>query len=203
MRNRERQFFNGAVFVWAIFIMRLAQGKAVSKKRQTPAPIPARLLAHLRRWVRLKIAKEFFVEWGGKPVKRVSKGFRHGVKLAGLSAKDGRVVPHTAAHGGDMAYASWRRSLDGRWLPGNDRGNARAQLRPPPPGPHERRSRCAFQGPPQNHQFGGRIGGRENGRSGNCGKDLVGVAGFEPATPSSRTRCATRLRYTPPRRPVL
>ena len=32
---------------------------------------------------------------------------------------------------------------------------------------------------------------------------LVGVAGFEPATPSSRTRCATRLRYTPPRRPVL
>ena len=26
---------------------------------------------------------------------------------------------------------------------------------------------------------------------------LVGVAGFEPATPSSRTRCATRLRYTP------
>ena len=30
-----------------------------------------------------------------------------------------------------------------------------------------------------------------------CGKELVGVAGFEPATPSSRTRCATRLRYTP------
>src|SRR5262249_26293409 len=29
-------------------------------------------------------------------------------------------------------------------------------------------------------------------------KTLVGVAGFEPATPSSRTRCATRLRYTPP-----
>src|SRR5580704_11876362 len=29
---------------------------------------------------------------------------------------------------------------------------------------------------------------------------LVGVAGFEPATPSSRTWCATRLRYTPLRR---
>ena len=26
---------------------------------------------------------------------------------------------------------------------------------------------------------------------------LVGVIGFEPTTPSSRTRCATRLRYTP------
>lgn len=25
----------------------------------------------------------------------------------------------------------------------------------------------------------------------------VGVAGFEPATPSSRTKCATVLRYTP------
>ena len=32
---------------------------------------------------------------------------------------------------------------------------------------------------------------------------LVGVAGFEPATPSSRTRCATRLRYTPTLRPRL
>ena len=27
--------------------------------------------------------------------------------------------------------------------------------------------------------------------------NLVGVRGFEPPTPSSRTRCATRLRYTP------
>jgi transposase InsO family protein len=26
---------------------------------------------------------------------------------------------------------------------------------------------------------------------------VVGVAGFEPATPSSRRKCATRLRYTP------
>jgi hypothetical protein len=29
------------------------------------------------------------------------------------------------------------------------------------------------------------------------GKGMVGVAGFEPATPTSRTWCATRLRYTP------
>ena len=27
--------------------------------------------------------------------------------------------------------------------------------------------------------------------------DLVGVRGFEPPTPTSRTWCATRLRYTP------
>ena len=29
---------------------------------------------------------------------------------------------------------------------------------------------------------------------------MVGVAGFEPATPASRTRCSTRLSYTPTRR---
>ena len=28
-------------------------------------------------------------------------------------------------------------------------------------------------------------------------QNMVGVRGFEPPTPSSRTRCATRLRYTP------
>jgi hypothetical protein len=27
--------------------------------------------------------------------------------------------------------------------------------------------------------------------------ELVGVSGFEPPTPCSRSRCATRLRYTP------
>ncbi len=29
--------------------------------------------------------------------------------------------------------------------------------------------------------------------------ELVGVRGFEPPTPSSRRKCATRLRYTPRR----
>ncbi len=32
---------------------------------------------------------------------------------------------------------------------------------------------------------------------------MVGVRGFEPPAPSSRTRCATRLRYTPPRRRII
>ncbi len=27
--------------------------------------------------------------------------------------------------------------------------------------------------------------------------DVVGATGFEPATPWSRTKCATRLRYAP------
>jgi hypothetical protein len=29
------------------------------------------------------------------------------------------------------------------------------------------------------------------------GGAMVGVAGFEPATPASRTRCSTRLSHTP------
>ena len=32
---------------------------------------------------------------------------------------------------------------------------------------------------------------------GNLGKGMVGVAGFEPATPASRTQCSTRLSHTP------
>jgi hypothetical protein len=28
---------------------------------------------------------------------------------------------------------------------------------------------------------------------------MVGATGFEPATPSSRTKCATKLRYAPTR----
>src|SRR4051812_46394741 len=33
--------------------------------------------------------------------------------------------------------------------------------------------------------------------SGSFGKRMVGVAGFEPATPASRTQCSTRLSHTP------
>ncbi len=77
---------------------RLAQGRRETNKRQPPVPLPARLLAHMRRWVRRGIVKGHFVEWGGKPVRRVNKGFRHGVALAKLSAEGGRVIPHTLRH---------------------------------------------------------------------------------------------------------
>ena len=33
--------------------------------------------------------------------------------------------------------------------------------------------------------------------SGSSKRGLVGARGFEPPTPASRTRCATRLRYAP------
>jgi integrase len=77
---------------------RLAIGKRASTKRQTPVPLPRRLLAHLRRWSRLGIAKSHFVEWGGKPIASVKTGFRSAVRLAGLDVATGNVTPHTLRH---------------------------------------------------------------------------------------------------------
>jgi integrase len=70
-------------------------GKRATKKRQTPAPIPPRLLAHMRRWTARKLIATCFVEFNGKPVSSVKRGFHSAVKLAGLT---GRVTPHTLRH---------------------------------------------------------------------------------------------------------
>ena len=65
-------------------------GKRATKKRQTPAPIPPRLLTHLRRWKARKLMVTCFVEFNGKPVASVKRGFQSAVRLAGLP---GRVPP--------------------------------------------------------------------------------------------------------------
>src|SRR5215467_9652296 len=49
----------------------------------------------MRRWHRLGISRHYVVEWQGKPVKRINKGFRHARRLAGLGAD---VVPHSLRH---------------------------------------------------------------------------------------------------------
>jgi integrase len=77
---------------------RLAVGKRASTKRQTPVPLPRRLLAHLRRWSRLGISKSHFVEWNGKPVASVKTGFGSAVRLAKLDVAVGNVTPHTLRH---------------------------------------------------------------------------------------------------------
>jgi integrase len=74
---------------------RKAIGKRATKKRQTPAPVPPRLLAHMRRWVRRKLIATSFVEFNGKPVASVKKAFGSGVALAKLA---GQVTPHTLRH---------------------------------------------------------------------------------------------------------
>jgi integrase len=70
-------------------------GKRATKKRQTPAPIPPRLLAHMRRWKDRKLIATCFVEFNGKPLSSVKKGFQTAVRLAGLP---GKIIPHTLRH---------------------------------------------------------------------------------------------------------
>jgi integrase len=77
---------------------RLAQGRTATKKRQPPAPVPDRLLAHMRRWVRTDAIKSHFVEFNGAAVKSVKTGFRSAVRLARLSTQSGKVTPHTLRH---------------------------------------------------------------------------------------------------------
>ena len=74
---------------------RLQEGRKGTNKRQPPVRLPTHLLAHLRRWKEHAIATSHFVEFNGKPIGSVSKGFAHAVELAGL---EGNVTPHTLRH---------------------------------------------------------------------------------------------------------
>jgi integrase len=70
-------------------------GLRETKKRRPPAPLPRRLLAHLRRWKRL--GQRFAVEWNGEPVQDVDKAFRNVARDAGLPDVTPHVLRHTAA----------------------------------------------------------------------------------------------------------
>jgi len=53
------------------------------------------LLAHLRRWKRLGVARHAVVEWNGKPVASVRKSFAAAVRSAGI---DRHITPHICRH---------------------------------------------------------------------------------------------------------
>ena len=74
---------------------RRALGARKTKKKQPPVRLPPRLLAHLRRWQRLGIATHAVVEWNGKPVRSVRKGFAATVKAANI---DKHITPHSLRH---------------------------------------------------------------------------------------------------------
>lgn len=79
---------------------RRAAGAKVTKKRQPPVRLPSRLVAHMRRWRDRTmdgrpIAKDFVVEWNGKPVGSVKKAFRAAREAAGLGPD---VTPHIFRH---------------------------------------------------------------------------------------------------------
>ncbi|SNT61537.1 Site-specific recombinase XerD [Tardiphaga sp. OK246] len=73
-------------------------GKRATLKRQTPVPIPDRLLVHMRRWVRRGLVRDNFIEWNGQSVMSVKTGFASGVRLAELDLTMGNVTPHTLRH---------------------------------------------------------------------------------------------------------
>jgi integrase len=66
-----------------------------TNKRQPPVTLPDRLLAHLRRWERLGISKNFVVEYRGKPVKEVRNAWNSAREEVGLGYD---VVRHTLRH---------------------------------------------------------------------------------------------------------
>jgi len=74
---------------------RRAVGTRETKKRQPPIRLPPRLLAHLRRWQRRRLALRSVIEWNGESVRRINKAFRSVREAAGLG---GDVVPHTLRH---------------------------------------------------------------------------------------------------------
>jgi integrase len=76
---------------------RLAIGKRATNKRQPPAPIPPRLLAHMRRWHRCGLAREHFVEFNGRPVASVKTAFKSAVRQAGIASASPHTLRHTAA----------------------------------------------------------------------------------------------------------
>ncbi len=91
---------------------RLPIGKKETNKRQPPAPIPPGLLSHMRRWHKGNLAREaagettdhHLVEWNGRPVASVKKGFATAVELAGIKRV---ITPHTLRH----TAATWLMQL--------------------------------------------------------------------------------------------
>jgi integrase len=75
---------------------RKAQGVAATNKRQPTIRLPARLLAHMRRWRAKGISRQAVVEYEGKPVASVKKAFARAVADAGLEDVSPHVLRHTA-----------------------------------------------------------------------------------------------------------
>lgn len=75
--------------------IRKPSSKVATTKRQPAIPLPAPLLAHLRRW--RQRGQIFAVEFNGRRVDNISKAFRQLVKDCGLGSD---VVPHALRHTG-------------------------------------------------------------------------------------------------------
>jgi len=72
---------------------RRGEGEIDTNKRRVPAPIPDRLLPHLKRWRRLTMVGP--VEYAGRLIIKERKGWDRACELAGLGED---VTPHTLKH---------------------------------------------------------------------------------------------------------
>lgn len=72
---------------------RRGEGEQDSNKRRVPAPIPDRLLPHLKRWRRMTTIGP--VEYAGRLIAKERKGWDRACELAGLGEE---VTPHVLKH---------------------------------------------------------------------------------------------------------
>jgi integrase len=72
---------------------RRGEGEQDSNKRRVPAPIPDRLLPHLKRWRRMTTIGP--VEYAGRLIAKERKGWDRACELAGLGEE---VTPHLLKH---------------------------------------------------------------------------------------------------------
>jgi integrase len=79
---------------------RSGSGQRQTKKRQPPVAIPARLLAHMKRWKQQDGNLRSVVNWNGSSVQSIKKGFVSARKKAKL---DEAVIPHCLRH----SCATW------------------------------------------------------------------------------------------------
>ena len=78
-------------------LYRRAAGAAETRKRTPPVPVPARLLAHLRRWERM--GARWVVEHKGQPVGSVKSAWRTTLREAGIE--------HCSPHDLRRTCATW------------------------------------------------------------------------------------------------
>ena len=76
-------------------LYRAATGSRETKKRKPPVRMPARLIAHARRWKRLDGNQRHVIHWNGSSVQSVKKAFRAAKRAAKLGED---VSPHTLRH---------------------------------------------------------------------------------------------------------
>lgn len=79
-------------------IYRRGFGQAETNKRRTPARLPDRIIAHLRRWRRMTSVGP--CEYEGRLIRKQRTGFEHARDRAGLGSD---VVPHVLRH----SCATW------------------------------------------------------------------------------------------------